>query len=83
MATPISFPIPKVMAAAASPNMTCRMPECQILLPVKSVMAAPITNKPIALAAALIRMAVVPLRNIKGNTGMMAPMAKSIIPVSF
>jgi hypothetical protein len=66
--TPINFPIPNVTAAAASPNITCRKPENQILFPVNKVIADPIKNKPIALQATLIIMAVKPLVNMKGAT---------------
>lgn len=65
--TPISLPIPNVIAAAANPNITCLKPEYQILFPVKRVMAAPIMNKPTALAAALKRMALVPLKKRREN----------------
>lgn len=76
--TPINFPIPKVTAAAARPNNTCRKPENQMLLPVNKVMAEPIRNKPSALPATLITMAVVPVVKKNGMTGITAPMAKRI-----
>jgi hypothetical protein len=76
--TPISFPIPKVIAAAISPNTTCLKPENQMLLPVNKVMADPIKNKPAALLTTLIIIALVPLVNINGITGITAPMANNI-----
>ncbi len=65
------------MAAATSPNNTCRNPEYQILLPVNKVIAAPIKNSPKALEKTLIKMAEFPFKNIKGKTGMMAPTANN------
>jgi hypothetical protein len=62
-----------VIAAAASPNPTCLSPENQILFPVNNVMADPIKNKPNALAIVLNTIAFIPVVNINGKTGMIAP----------
>ena len=78
IATPINFPIPKVTAAAANPKSTCRKPENQMLLPVNRVIAEPIKNNPMLLTITLITMAGMPFVNMKGNTGMMAPMENKI-----
>ena len=69
---PISFPIPKVIAAANKPNSTCRKPENQILLPVNNVMAEPIKNSPIVLNPILQYIAVAPLVIKNGPTGIQA-----------
>jgi hypothetical protein len=39
MDTPINFPIPNVMAAAAKPNITCLNPDRQTFFPVNNVIA--------------------------------------------
>ena len=75
MESPIHLPIPNVIAAAASPKITCRMPEYQTLLPVNNVIAAPIKNNPTALIATLSIMAYKPFVKMKGRTGIIAPMA--------
>lgn len=67
-----------VIAAATRPNNTCLKPENHTDLPVNKVMAEPIKNKPAALAITLMTMAMKPLIKKKGNTGMMAPIEKSI-----
>jgi hypothetical protein len=66
--------MPNVTAAAASPNNTCRIPEYHTFFPVNNVIAAPIKNKPTALRPALNIIALKPLVNINGITGIMAPM---------
>ena len=71
--TPISFPIPKVIAAAAKPKKTCRNPENQTFFPVNKVMAAPIINNPRALNTVLRTIALTPSVNMKGKTGITAP----------
>lgn len=76
--TPINFPIPNVIAAAKSPNITCRNPEYQMLLPVNNVIAHPIINSPAALHATLITIAIIPFTKKNGNTGIIAPAAKRI-----
>jgi len=45
MATPIIFPIPKVIPAAAKPKRTWREPDLVTDLPVIRVIAAPKRNK--------------------------------------
>ena len=70
--------MPNVIAAASKPNNTCLKPENQMLFPVNKVIAEPIKNNPIALQITLIIMAIFPSRNMKGNTGINAPTAKSI-----
>lgn len=77
MLTPTNFPIPKVIAAAARPKITCRIPEYQMLFPVNNVMAPPMRNNPTALIPALASIASVPVMNMKGMTGSMAPMANN------
>lgn len=72
---PISLPIPKVIAAAAKPKNTCLNPEYQTFFPVNNVIAAPIIKSPDALAETLRIMAFIPLVNMKGKTGMTAPIA--------
>ena len=76
--TPISFPIPKVMAAAANPKNTCLKPEYHTFFPVKSVIAAPIKNNPMALKIVLKTIAFTPSVNIKGKTGITAPIPNKI-----
>jgi hypothetical protein len=49
-----------------------------MLLPVNNVIAEPIKNKPSALTATLIKIAVIPVVKKKGITGIIAPIAKSI-----
>ena len=71
--TPISFPIPKVTAAAARPKKTCLKPENQTFLFVNNVIAAPIRNKPTMLNTTLRMMALLPVVKIKGANGMIAP----------
>ena len=66
------------MAAAIRPNNTCRNPEYQILFPVNNVMADPIKNNPVALAATLMIIAVMPVVNIKGITGITAPIPNNM-----
>jgi hypothetical protein len=75
--TPISLPIPKVMAAADRPKSTWRKPDQSTERAVKRVVPAPMTNSPIPLTARLIEMPGVPARKINGRTGMMAPTANS------
>jgi hypothetical protein len=75
--TPISFPMPNVIAAAINPNKTCLKPENQMLLPVNKVMAAPIKNNPAALPITLNIMAGMPEVNINGITGITAPTANN------
>ena len=65
--------MPKVMAAAINPKTICRAPEYQKFFPVKSVMAAPIRNKPTVLKMTLAAMAVVPVVKINGTTGIIPP----------
>ena len=76
--TPMSLPIPKVIAAAAKPKNTCLKPEYQTFFPVNNVIAAPITNNPIALAETLRIIAFIPSVNMNGKTGITAPTAKSM-----
>jgi len=76
--TPTRLPIPKVIAAAARPKIICLQPEYQTFFPVKSVIAAPIMNNPIALAHTLTMIAGIPVRNINGATGITAPIEKRI-----
>ena len=63
------------MVAAPKPKSTWRVPEYNTDRPVNNVMMVPIKNKPIALQIKLAMMAVVPLRKIKGKTGIIAPRA--------
>ena len=67
--------MPNVTAAAKTPKITWRIPENQILLPVKRVIMAPIKNKPNALRAELHNTAVMPVLKKNGITGIMAPTA--------
>jgi hypothetical protein len=76
MLTPISFPIPNVIAAAANPKNTCLAPEYQTFLPVNKVIAPPIRKSPTELAIVLKIIAFSPVVNINGNTGIMAPIEK-------
>ena len=76
METPISLPIPNVMAAAANPKITCLKPENHTFLPVNKVIADPIKNNPVPLIHTLKMIAFIPLVIIKGITGITAPMAK-------
>jgi hypothetical protein len=72
----MSFPIPKVMAAATNQKNTCLAPEYQTFLPVNRVMAPPMRKRPIELAIVLNTMAFSPVVKINGNTGMIAPIEK-------
>lgn len=76
--TPISLPIPKVIAAAASQKNTCLAPEYQTFLPVNRVIAPPIRKSHIELDMVLRIMAFSPVVNINGNTGIIAPIPKRI-----
>ena len=78
IAMPISFPMPKVTAAAANPKSTCLIPENQILFPVNNVIAEPMRNSPRLLAITLITIAGMPFVNRKGITGIMAPIENKI-----
>ena len=62
------LPIPKVMAAASNPKITCLKPEYQMLFPVNKVIAEPIKNKPTELEMALAIIAGVPLKKKQGLT---------------
>ena len=73
MATPIIFPIPKVIPAATKPKRTWRKPDLVTDLPVMRVIAAPIKNNPTVLKAMLRISALLPVKKKKGNTGIIAP----------
>lgn len=66
------------MAAAASQKNTCLAPEYQTFFPVNKVMAPPIRKSPTELATVLKTIALNPVVNINGNTGIIAPIAKRI-----
>ena len=70
--------MPNVIASAARPKIICLNPEYHTFLPVKSVIAAQIINNPTALAQTLTMIAGIPVRNINGATGIIAPIEKRI-----
>lgn len=78
MEMPINRPIPKVIAAAANPNITCLNPEYHTFLPVNNVIAEPMINNPKALQITLITTALKPLEKMNGKTGITAPIENKI-----
>ena len=66
--TPINRPMPKVTAAASSPNTTMRSPDFHTGFPVKRVMAVPSPNKPRALSPMLMYTAGMPPEKMNGAT---------------
>ena len=76
-AAPKRRPTAKVTVAAAMPNATCRSPDRSQLVPVTSVIAAPIPNSASVLRTALATTAVVPPTKKNGRIGTIAPTQKS------